>query len=699
MPAYDVTAPDGKTFRVNAPDGATQDDAIAYVQSNFYGPKKVDMPVPEKGIGEKMNDAIGQIPRQIGLTARHGLEGIGDTLDMLSSPFRAGLNAILPAGNKITGSTGKAVADLINLPTPANETERIAGDASRMMASSGGLLGGARLLAKAPGLAGEVGGLLAANPGQQMASSAGAGTAGGYIKETGGNPVAQGVAALAGGLAAPAAVNTLRGVPQAARSVAEFIAPGIAASQRNPQIDVLISNALKPSGLTIDDISGSVRGQLRDDVAKAFNTGNLNDAALRRLVDYRLTGATPRRGNLTLDPGDISREKNMAKFGINSADPKLQQLGQVENANNQALIGGLNQLGANTADDALAGAVKVMSRLDALNATKQANIDAAYQAARETTGRSASLDPYTFTQRANDLLDESLLGGKLPGDVRNLLNKAAKGDMPLTVDVAEQFKTRIGDLQRATMDKAERKALGMVRQALDETPLLEGQGQQAIDAFNRARGLNRSWMGIVEQTPALQAVRDGIEPDKFVQTFIIGNGSQASVMDAAKLKNLLVGSPDAMQAVRGQMLAYLKDKALNGATDEVGKVSQSALNKAIDSIGERKLRLFFDPQELAQLKAIARVASYEQVQPIGAAVNNSNTAGAALATMFDKVANSPLLGKLPLAPQVAGNISASISARNALNTPNALLSPKQVEVNGLAPYLLPALAGSGLLTR
>src|ERR1700752_4927028 len=34
MPTYDVTSPDGKKYRVTAPEGATQQDAIQYVQKN-----------------------------------------------------------------------------------------------------------------------------------------------------------------------------------------------------------------------------------------------------------------------------------------------------------------------------------------------------------------------------------------------------------------------------------------------------------------------------------------------------------------------------------------------------------------------------------------------------------------------------------------------------------------------------------------
>lgn len=40
MPKFEVTAPDGKRYDVNAPDGATEQDAIAYVQREFYGAAK-----------------------------------------------------------------------------------------------------------------------------------------------------------------------------------------------------------------------------------------------------------------------------------------------------------------------------------------------------------------------------------------------------------------------------------------------------------------------------------------------------------------------------------------------------------------------------------------------------------------------------------------------------------------------------------
>lgn len=631
---------------------------------------------PSKPFGQQLNAAISDVPRQLGLTARYGLEGIGGMIDTVATPFRAAVNSVLPDKYASKPGLGTSISDAIGLPAPKTATERIVGDASRTLA--GGVLpigiGGA--LAKgATGATQAVGRMVAANPLQQLSSAAAAGGAGGYTRETGGDDTSQLLASVAAGVAAPMAMNGVqRGAQAVANASRRFSTPP------QVQIDLHINNALQSSGMSMADIPADVAFGIRSDVAQAMKIGgNLSPDAIRRLADYRMTGLAPTASTLTLDPAMVTQQKNLAKMGANSRDPAAQQLAMTENANNAGLTSGLNALGASTTDDSIAGAQKIMGALERRNDAAKALIGDRYAAARATDGRSTALDPHAFSNQANDLLDEALLGGKLPADVRNLLNNAASGKMPLTVDTAEQFKTRIGELQRGTFDMAERKALGMVRQSLDNTPLLNdgaGMGQESIDAFNRARKLNRAWMGIVDKTPALQAVRDGVEPDKFVQKFIVGSGGNANVMDVAMLKNSIKSNPEAMGAVRGQIAAYLKKSALNGANDEVGKFSQSAYNKALKSIGDRKMQLFFPAEDLNKLKAIGRVASYEQFQPVGSAVNNSNTASAGLSAIIDGIGNSPLLSKIPFGKQIIGDplqsITMGIKASRAMNVPKSL---------------------------
>lgn len=39
MPKYEITSPDGRTFEVQAPEGASQEEVLAYAQQNYGGPK------------------------------------------------------------------------------------------------------------------------------------------------------------------------------------------------------------------------------------------------------------------------------------------------------------------------------------------------------------------------------------------------------------------------------------------------------------------------------------------------------------------------------------------------------------------------------------------------------------------------------------------------------------------------------------
>ncbi len=672
MPKYRITDPSGQTYEVNAPEGASEDDVMAYAQRSF---KLAKAPAPSKPFGQRLNESIADIPRQLGLFGRAALQGVGGLADLAATPARAALN-LLPGVN-IQPGVGQAAANLLQLPQPRDATERIVQDATSMLAGGAvPIAAGARLAQNATGVTQGVGRLLASNPGAQLASAVAAGGAGGYTRETGGNEGSQLAASLAAGVATPMALSgAQRLAGAAARAVRPPAIPPI-------QVDVTINNALRDSGFTLDQLPAQVAQGIRRDVSEALKISeNLSPDAVRRLADYRLTGLTPTRAKLTQDVADITRQANLSKLGANSADPSAQALARLENENARLLTAGLNTLGANTADDQIAGAQRVMGALDARNQQAQRLISERYAAARATDGRAAQLDPSAFTRKANDLLDEALLGGKLPSDVRNLLNRAATGEMPLTVDVAEQFKTRIGELQRATIDRAEKKALGLVRSALDDAPLLPGQdiGQESINAFNQARALNRKWMGIVEKTPALQAIRDGVEPDKFVEQFIVGRGPNANVMDVARLKSSIKADPNAMQAVKEQIVSHLKSKALSGSADETGNFSQSAYNKALNSIGERKLKLFFSADDINQLKALGRVAAYEQFQPRGSAVNNSNTAGA-VGNILERIGGSSLLGKIPFGRAAIGeplqNIAIGMQSARALSAPQSLTLPQ-----------------------
>ena len=69
MPAYQVTGPDGRKYRVDAPEGATSDEAIDYVYETYYSGK--EKAKPERTVGGYAKEALkGLVP---------GLVGLGET--------------------------------------------------------------------------------------------------------------------------------------------------------------------------------------------------------------------------------------------------------------------------------------------------------------------------------------------------------------------------------------------------------------------------------------------------------------------------------------------------------------------------------------------------------------------------------------------------------------------------------------------
>lgn len=622
------------------------------------------------GIAQRVVDGGKELARQVGLTARYGLEGLGQAAEIVTEPVRnlvtdPAMRAIGQPEGKPMGKTMEGIADTIGLPKPANETERVVGDAARFMAGGAGMAGAARQVARvaAPGTLQAAAELMAANPGTQIASAAGAGAGAGIAREAGGSEGMQVAAGLAGGIAAGGAVPAVRSGLQWAGK----LLPG-----RAQQVEQQIQQALGTAGVNWQDVPERIRQAVRADAESAMGAGQSLDAgALARLVDFQRVGATPTRGTLTLDPAQITREQNLARMGINSTDTGLHGLAKVQNENNAALITAMNRLGAEAADDAHAVGARTIGALQqGLDADKAA-IGDLYGLARDSAGRSFPLDGHTFTTTASKLLDDALLGGALPPSVQQHLNRIAVGEVPFTVDYAEQLKTAMGKLQRATNDGQTRMALGLVRQTLDDTPVIElGRagpaagaralggaqpyadgvelGEQALEAFSRARLANRDMMQRVERIPGLKAVYEGsAAPDDFVQKYVISRNAKAA--DTGRMADELRRSdPATLEAVRGSIASHLKAAAIGAASDETGKFSASGYNRALLALGPRKLAQFFDKEEIAQLKAVGKVAQYTTVQPVGSAVNNSNSGALLMGRgldFLDRLASKvPLLG-------------------------------------------------------
>ena len=212
-----------------------------------------------------------------------------------------------------------------------------------------------------------------------------------------------------------------------------------------------------------------------------------------------------------------------------------------------------------------------------------------------------------------------------------------------------------------------------------------------MGALNTARKTAAQRFGWQESGRPIEAALGGAQPDNFIKQFVIGG----TLKDA---KDLAANAP--VEPIKNAIVNYLKNKALNGAADEVGKFSQSTFNRELKALSESgKLGLFFSKQEIDQLQSMGRAASYMQVQPVGSAVNNSSSGALMLGKGLDWInsAAKKIPGGQTFVADPLRNIEISLNQRQAQNVLPGLLTA-QPKRQLLGPFMSPSIAIGGLLS-
>ena len=731
-----------------------KDEAEAWKLANAFHTQSPPPPPPEKTTGESIMSAVTDFPRQMGLTGRYAIEGAANTIGLPFEPMRLGVSAISQAAGGPEAASistyGRKLADLLGLPKPKESSvmdvktglakvlpsEQVVGDVATSMASTLPMISGAGLVAKnATGITGNVAGQLAANPMLQYGSAAGAGYGSGLVRETGGDPVQQFIAGIMGGVATPMAYG---GAKSLLTSTGQKVAPNLtgklnpdAAIPSTADVEQMITLKLGQSGIDYSRISDQVKKALNADVANALRTGgDLGGDALRRLLDFRMVeGTTPTKGMITLDPRQVTLEQNLAKTGMNSTDPNLQTLGNVQAQNNRALIEALNAQGAGNvkAPYLMEAGEASAAKIAAEDAARQTATSKLYTDAQNMPGGTTPLNRAELMNNIDAALARANANAFLPPEIRTMLNELSAGQttingktlpVPFDTNALDNLMTMVATAQRRADGNAS-KALRLVRQAIDDTEIapikkefggnqlvteaganfLQTQDAQAgelLTALNKARASHRERMNWIESNKPIEQTVNGMEPDKFVRKFVL-NGDVADASAVAQ-----AGDP---LATKSAILTHLKDRALGGKSDETGTFGASTYNKTLSDIGDRKLALFFSPEEIGELKRLGRVAEYTTLQPKGSAVNNSNSGALVLGAGIDALAN--LAGVSSLG--VGASVIVPLGKKFMQGTLNAAEQQKALDMGKalsnkipgltLGERAVPASVYAGLLTN
>jgi hypothetical protein len=377
------------------------------------------------------------------------------------------------------------------------------------------------------------------------------------------------------------------------------------------EADDIISGALADAGQKLEDIPPDKLNQLRKQTVEALSKNKrLDAAAALRMQDFKAEGIQPLEGQITRDPGQWAEEQNVR--GVKGAGEKVQALIA---QGNQTVSKGVGQYG-NNASEAYVASPKLADALRNYDSGKQAKVTAAYNAARDSSGKDLLIPTDALTTTYKQVLGD--FEDKIPKAVQSKFDRLG---FQFSFEDADKLRKVIND--HVGTDPTTNKALGRLREALNTAQL---GADTAGGPYAPAVKLAKERFAQQEAIPAIADAVNGKVDDKFIQRQVLNNPSTPQVQKLAAL--LRSEAPEAFQETRQQIGAHLARAAFgeNAAGDKL--VAQESYNRALRSLGTGKLEAFFEPQEIDQMKRLGRIASYQVAPPAGAASNYSNTSSA-----------------------------------------------------------------------
>ncbi|MCO5121288.1 MAG: hypothetical protein M9951_16875 [Burkholderiaceae bacterium] len=438
-----------------------------------------------------------------------------------------------------------------------------------------------------------------------------------------------------------------------------------------------VTAALAEQGVDPATVSNVAMLQMRDQIEWALKNGrSLDSASLVRKSDFESLGVKPTLGQVTRDPMQWARERDMR--GIWRVGDKLTDRLQEQR---DTLAGKLHP--AEIVDDAGVGD-RLIESLSGLADRSRKQFGSLYERARQQSGAEAAVD---ITGLADDFgkILRDYGEDKIPSAVRARLASYGvldgKQTKLFTLVDAEQAIQQINKLYDPG-NRAEAAALNEIRTAIKRAVETSDIG----DLFKPARDAAAGWYRTVDRTPALKAVvEDKIAPDDFVRKFVI-NGKRD---DLKALAGALDGDQEAIGAIRSKIIEHLQGAAFGANPARDASFNPSRFKTALDKLAPR-IGAFFSPEEITELQTVSRVGGYINSVPNASAPNMSNTAAALSNRAFDVLGG---LARIPGARVLAGNVAGRAALNPTVPSAPVLTGPMQQMMGGAASAGAPIATG------
>lgn len=502
-----------------------------------------------------------------------------------------------------------------------------------------------------------------------------------------------------------ASVPAIEGLVKAASSTANFLygqgkgllTPGTSTTS----VESALKIELERNGIDWAKLGSERRADLVSMVQNSLKAGGkLDPSAVRRLADFERIGVKPTQGQVTRDPYQFAQEQNLATQEVGR--PLAARLNEQNTGFMRVLDSARSGTNASGTDPYSFGK-NAIAGIAAKDVPRKAAVDSAYKSFRESVGQEADVPLQPIAQRIGQLI-EDMGESNIPGDVVKRLKDFGLFDGKQTrvfnVREAEQLKTLISN-NSGPRGSSQERAMTVLKKSVDDAimGLADDAGVEAASLAKAARDSAAKRFTQLDRAPAYSNVvnkaEDTLAPEKFVEKFFI----RGEIQDVANnLRNMV---PESRSEVRAGVIDWIKNKSING-TGDAAKFSQSGLNSALKTIGEKRLDLIFagDRQTLETLKSLARAGQAAQSAPIASGVNYSNSANSILDAM-DKMTRLPILGAIAGKPGDiirASQVAKAIGPVVPTQPMSPLIKPEMADAFGRRLGLLGAPAAGVIPT-
>lgn len=567
--------------------------------------------------------------RQLGLTARYALEGVGDALGVLSDPIALAI----PGANMRAGELATYAADKLGLPNPEGGVERVVAGASRGVAGAAPFLGAGQLVAKAPGLIGAAGQALAAAPaGQGTAAAAGGGSAQ-LAAEMGAGPGGQAAAGLAGALAPAGAAAGLRGLARGGEAGRQNMLATIDQFERSGAGVPTLGQATEGR---VARGAEALLGRAPGGAGVIARTGERQQEGMgtrvRQVADSMSAKASPEQAGRGIERGIIGPGGFMSEFRRAASD----------------LYGKVDQF------------IPPATRIPV--ARTKATLD---QLASPTPGAEQ-------TSRALASGKIADLQGALDADLQASIAAAGRGELPY--EAVKALRSRLGELiaDSTFATDVPTKQLKAVYGALSEdmsAAVRATNNPDAIRAVTRANNFYRAGMNRMQEIERVVERNGG--PERIFAAATSGTREGATTLRAV-MQSL---PSDAKKQLSAAVLRRM-GRAKPGQQDDLGEAfsSETFLTNWNGLAPEAKTTLFgrFGPTYVRDVEAIAKSAG--NIREGAQVFRNPSGTGQAATQIGTAVSLAAAVGTGNT--QLAGYILAAVAAANG--AARVMSSPRAV---------------------